>query len=330
MKHDLAFSAILALIMFVAIPPAFGSSQAFGAPNGVLAVSQSGTPDAKVFTVIVSHLGFNGSSGPLAIQATQGDNITINFVYGEGNLSFDNPHIIKIEGYNIQTRVLDKSAPMQRLSLIVGQAGRFVFHCVLPCFGMENLQNGVVEVAPSPTTVKVSTGLAIRHMELHPPLHLHVIGVVTDSNNNPVRGVPVDFYLETSFGYMKIGSNVTQADGSAHLLYPLFFCTAISCTPSLKELNVRVSFGGGGNFKPSNGTATLVPNYPALKANETTPYLSLQTPLVDLRLIGVPPIPAYAIVLLGLVVIAGVWSVYFFVLTQIIGIRRVAKKEGKN
>ncbi len=67
---------------------------------------------AKIFTIIVGSSGFNGSVSPISIQVTQGDNVTIKFVYGDENLSFDNPHAIRIEGYNIETGKIDRETPL--------------------------------------------------------------------------------------------------------------------------------------------------------------------------------------------------------------------------
>lgn len=322
MKIRLALvGSILALIILTALPSAMGAIQAPYALTGVIAVDPLGTPTAKAFTIIVSAAGFNGSAAPLTLQVNRGDNLTIKFVYGDGDLNFDNPHIIRIEGYGITTGRIDKETPVQTVTFTAGQVGRFQFHCVIPCFGMENLQNGALEVTPIPTKIAVSTETTIRHMETHPSLHLHVIAVVTDTSNNPIAGVVVDFLVETSFGLMKVGSNVSQADGSAHFLYPL---------TTSREMRVVVNFGGSGNFKASNATGTLVPNYTSVQTNETTPYLSQQSPSVDLRLVGVPPLTSYIIVLVALTVIAAVWSVYVFVLTQILAIRKVAQKEAKN
>jgi hypothetical protein len=312
--------SILLLTILAALPQAFGTYQVLGM-GGVLAVSTSEDPGSKTFTIIVGHDGFNHTSGPLTIQVNQGDNVTIKFVYGDSNFAYDNPHVIRIEGYNIQTQLLDKKAPVQRLSFIVGQTGTFVIHCVLPCFGMENLQNGALEVIPSPLKIAITTITTMQHMEYHQNLHFHVIAVVTDKNNKPVSGVLVDLFVETDFGLMKRGSNVSQADGSVHFLYPLTV---------MRDTEILVSFGGSGNLRPSNVTGMLLTNYTNFSNNQTTPYLFGQTRLIDLRLIGIPPLPAYATVLVAMVVLAAVWSVYVFVLTLVIAIRRLGKKGEAN
>ncbi len=310
-------SSILALTILAALPPAFGAYQVSDL-RSALVVSTSENPGSKIFTIIVGHDGFNHTSGPLTIQVNQGDNVTIKFVYGDANFTYNNPHVIRIEGYNIQTHVLDKKAPVQLLSFTVGQTGRFVIHCIVPCFGMENLQNGALEVIPSPSKISINTIITMSHMEYHPNLHFHAIAMVTDKNNSPVSGVLVDLFVGTSFGLMKLGSNVSQADGSVHFLFPLTM---------MRDAEIFVSFGGSGNFRPSNATGRLLMNYSNVSNNQSTPYLFGQTRLIDLRLIGIPPLSAYATVLVVLTVLATVWSVYTFVLMQILAIRRLAKAE---
>jgi len=317
----LLVNSLLVLTILGAIPPSFGTYQVSDV-MGVLVVSPSqepGSPGSRNFTIIVGHDGFNHSSGPLTLHVNQGENLTIKFIYGDANFTFDNPHIIMIEGYNAQTHLLDKKAPVQVLSIIVGQTGRFVIYCIIPCFGMENMQTGVLEVVPGPVRVAINTILAMHHMEYHRGPHFHEKSVVTDKNGDPVSGVLVDLFVYTSFGLMMLGSNITQADGTVDFLYPL---------TTTRDMSVFVSFGGSGHLRPSNATGMLLGNYTTVNRNEaTTPYLFGQTRLIDLRLAGIPPLPAYVVVIVAMTVLAAVWSVFAYVLTQILAIRRIGKKQ---
>ncbi|MBI3116530.1 MAG: hypothetical protein HYZ12_04240, partial [Thaumarchaeota archaeon] len=115
--------------------------------SGTLAVapSQPGNGNSsqlKVFTVVVSRLGFNGSSDSMNLQVNQGDRVRMLFVYGDNDMMHSNPHEMTIDGYNIVTDTINKKTPTTVVEFTAGQAGKFVFYCSKPCAGMENLQNG--------------------------------------------------------------------------------------------------------------------------------------------------------------------------------------------
>jgi hypothetical protein len=273
-------------------------------------------PSAENFTVIVSSSGFNGSSGTIEIVANQGDQVTIRFVYGDGNLTYDNPHVIRIEGYNIQTDQLNKAATVQVLTFTANQVGSFQFHCMIPCFGMENLQQGVFTVTPS-TQATVSTSvLTSLNVEAHAGA-LTLSTRLTDEYGNPIPGVFVNFMVSTDFGSMSIGHNVTASDGTVKLVYR---------PSSLWPMTITAHFAGGAGYLPSNATETYTVDVG--RSVPTTPYISGQSPTVDLRVVGVPPLVANAIVILVLLVVVSVWSVYGFVLKEIFTIRKADKEQG--
>lgn len=103
----------------------------------------------RYFTVLVSASGFNGSPNPFYLQVIQGDRVDIRFIYADQDLSFDNPHKMLIGGYNIVTGNVDRQIPVQEVNFTASQVGSFAFYCIIPCFGMENLQGGFLVVSAS-------------------------------------------------------------------------------------------------------------------------------------------------------------------------------------
>lgn len=292
--------------------------------SGNLVVSPASITDTgsevKVFTIVVGRTGFNGSSGALNIQVNQGDRVRIIFVYGDGDLRQDNPHVVIIEGYNIQSDEIRKKDPTSIVEFTAGQVGEFRFYCSVPCLGMDNLQKGMLEVNRPKLATSIKTSLSANHLEVHHPNidhfiphtdMIHVIAYVTDENGGPVVGALVDFLFSTSFGMMKVASNVTEADGSAHLLYPLV---------SLRKMSVAAYFRGSGSYVGSNATSALIPDASTVEEPET-PYLSGQNMLLDPRLVGVEAHVAATLIAMIAIVVGSVWVMYTYVLTRILKIK---------
>lgn len=290
--------------------------------------TSSRVSEVKVFTLAVARTGFNGSSGGINLQVNQGDRIRINFVYGDGDLRQDNPHVVTIDGYNIETGEISKKNPIETVEFTAGQVGKFRLYCSIPCLGMENLQQGMLEVSPPKLGTFIRTSLSARHLEVHHPYidhslaHtdlLHVIAYVMDETGSPVAGVLVDFLVSTRFGIVKVASNMTEADGSAHLLYPL---------AALREMKVTVSFWGSGGYMASNATELFTPVVSVGEIPET-PFLSGQNSLVDLRVVGIQPHVGATLMALIALVVGSVWLTYAYVLSQILKIKRVSSKRVK-
>ncbi len=322
-------SVMLALVL---IAPAFAVAERSANlvfASGTLGVNPSASisnnTSMRELTVVVGRTGFNGSSRALSIQVDQGERVRINFVYGDSDLRQDNPHIVTIEGYNIQTGEIGRKNPIETVEFTAGQVGKFRFYCSIPCLGMENLQQGFLEVNPPKLQTFIRTNASARHLEIHHPnvAHfiphtdlLHVVAYLTDEKGSPVVGVLVDFLVGTSFGAMKVASNVTEADGSAHLLYPLV---------SLRQMMVVIDFGGSGIYRASNSTQVFSPDIFPGEAAET-PYLSGQNTLVDPRVVGVQPYVGAILVAVIAVVVGAVWSTYAHVLSQILKIKSYCSK----
>src|SRR5208282_5590197 len=143
----------------------------------IITSQTTGDSGFKIFTVMVSSQGFNGSSNTLNLDVSQGDQVEIAFVYDS---TVNTAHQMAIEGYNIQTAILDKANPTSRIQFVAGQAGSFLIHCIIPCVGMENLQNAWL-VVQQITGVIIGTTLTLRNLNLSlTGSLLNIIARVTD------------------------------------------------------------------------------------------------------------------------------------------------------
>ncbi len=153
MRGALALVALLTFCLILHFANATAASGPLTGISGNLKVlnltPSSNETGVKYFTVLVSASGFNGSPNPFYLQVIQGDRIDIRFVYSDQDLSFDNPHKMLIGGYNIVTGDIDGQIPVQEVNFTASQVGSFQFYCIIPCFGMENLQQGFLVVSAS-------------------------------------------------------------------------------------------------------------------------------------------------------------------------------------
>ncbi len=269
----------------------------------------------RYFTVLVSASGFNGSSNPLYLQVAQGDRVDIRFTYADQDLSFDNPHKMLIGGYNIVTGNIDRQIPVQEVNFTAGQVGSFQFYCIIPCFGMENLQQGFLVVSASTRTAPVSTNLS----QLNVAASGNVITVsvlLANKNGAPISGAIVEFSVSSDFGQVKMGQNTTGSDGTAQLSFPL-------STP--RAIFVTAHFAGSGQYLQSQMATSFIPPPQQTEPTLETPYVNGQAPSVDLRLAGILPVHSLIIVTVGLIVVLSVWCVFALVLKEVVGVWKAGK-----
>jgi len=276
----------------------------------------TGDSGAKIFTVLVSSQGFNGSSNTLNIEVSQGDQVAITFVYNDPTV--DTAHLIAVETYNIQTAIIDKAHPTSKIQFVAGQAGSFLIHCIIPCVGMENLQNAWLLVKQS-TGRMIGTTVTLQSLDIAGSI-LNIRARVTDIAGNPITGLIVSFYVSTDFGMMKVGDNATDNGGVAHLSYQL---------ASIRDMKVEAYFPGSGIYQSGNATVSLTPS------NSGTVFISIgadnhppggEGGFFDIRLVGVPPEVNLVLVALVLVAILCVWSTYAYVISLILKIKRQNSK----
>jgi len=314
--------ALVALFTFVLILQFANATTASGQLtdiSGNLTVSNltpsSNETGVKYFTVLVSASGFNGTPNPFYLQVIQGDRVDVRFIYADQDLSFDNPHKMLIGGYNIVTGDVDRQIPVQEVNFTASQVGSFQFYCIIPCFGMENLQGGFLVVSASKRTAPVSTNLS----QLNVAASGNVITVsvlLANKDGAPISGAIVEFSVSSDFGQVKMGQNTTGSDGTTRLSFPL---------SSPRAILVTVHFAGSGQYLQSQTATSFIPPPSQTQPTLESPYVNGQAPSVDLRLAGILPIHSLIIVTVGLIVALSVWCVYALVLKEVVAVWKAGK-----
>lgn len=280
--------------------------------NSPPSVNETGV---RYFTVLVSASGFNGSPNPFYLQVIQGDRVDIRFVYADQDLSFDNPHKMLIGGYNIVTANIDQLIPVQEVNFTAGQVGSFQFYCIIPCFGMENLQEGFLVVSASTRTAPVSTNLSQLNVAANGNI-ITVTVLLVNAKGAAISGAIVEFSVSSDFGQVKMGQNTTGSDGTAQLSFLLN-------TP--RPILVTAHFAGSGQYLQSQTATSFHPPPRQTPPPLETPYVNGQAPSVDLRLAGILPIHSLIIVTVGLIVVLSVWCVYALILKEVVKVWKAGK-----
>lgn len=96
--------------------------------------------EEESFRIKLSRWGFNNIPGEFLLEVEEGQEVEIIFVYGDSDLSQNNPHIISAPDYGITTGILDEENPEVILRFTATETGAVAFMCVLPeCIGHHNL-----------------------------------------------------------------------------------------------------------------------------------------------------------------------------------------------
>ncbi len=274
----------------------------------------------RTFTVIVSRNGFNGTAGTFTLNVQQGDSVKITFVYGDDDLAVDNPHAIAFEGYRIQTVNIGKSNPTVTVEFVADVSGTFNFYCYIPCLGMENLLGHLI-VAPTegsqtPTTLNVAVANAGSDSFL-------VSATIENMSGQPLAGVPVSFYENTTFGKLFLKTVPTDAKGIAVLNYT---------TPRIGAVQLIAENLGNAQYGKSTKSIviTIPPHTPTqiggkiylgvkVPSQETGIFYGISYP-PNLSMIAVPRTMNIIIVAIVGAVILGVWSTYGYIWRQLAGL----------
>ncbi len=319
MRSAVALVALFTFFLILQFANATATSGQLTGISGNLTVfnltPSSNETGVRYFTVLVSASGFNGSANPFYLQVSQGDRVDIRFIYADQVLAFDNPHKMIIGGYNIVTGNVDRQIPVQEVNFTASQVGSFQFYCIIPCFGMENLQQGFLVVSASTRTAPVSTSLGQLNVAARGDV-ITVSVLLANKNGAPISGAIVEFSVSTDFGQVKMGQNTTGSDGTAQLSFPL-------STP--RAIFVTVHFAGSGQYLQSQTATSFIPPPAQTTPTLETPYVNGQAPSVDLRLAGILPVHSLIIVTVGLLVVLSVWSVYALVLREIVAVKRASR-----
>lgn len=258
--------------------------------------SQGGTGGGRAVEIEVSEYGFDGDPGPLRVRLTEGEPVTLRFLYDDDAHGHENAHIIEIPELGLKTRLLDAANPVQELRFTPEAGGTFTFRCVYLCHGHANLQQGILKVGEASS---LATELVL---EIRPEsgARLLLVGSVRDTRGRPVSWAPLHFLVESSlFGQMvDIGEGVTDAGGDALL----------SFTPTVEgPTRFEARFEGQDVFEASRGVATH-------RVVEAEPG-----PLVERDGLHIPWAGTWIILLL----VAAVWLTYAFALSRL---RRLAEQ----
>ena len=285
-------------------------------------------PGFEIFTLMISSRGFNGSANTLNVAVSQGDQVSIVFVYDDPKVY--TAHQIAIEGYNIQSTIIDQANRISKLQFVAGQAGTFQIHCIIPCVGMENLQNAWLVVKQSAGKI-VKTFLTLQTTLTAETLQnlalaestLAIVARVRDSAGNPITGLIVSFYVSTDFGMMEIGNNVTDKNGVARYDYPL---------ASIRNMTIEAYFPGSGIYQSGNATTSLTPSNSGSVfvsgGGEANHPPGGEGGFFDPRLVGVPPEVNVVLAAIVLIAILCVWTTFAYVVSLVLKIRQHnAKKE---
>ncbi len=276
------------ILLAIILLPVFISSSMFDAlawPSYDIQISvdseRPGTPDlvsnasqAKHFHILVSRNGFNASRDPISLVVNEGDAVTLEFVYADSDLNYDNPHRMFVESYNLQTDIINKEQTVTILQFVATKPGNFSIYCDLPCAGMMYLQNAQLVVRQSSGNLLGTLMSLSVQREQFGTGSFRFVAKVSDAYGQPLGGVPVEFFVRTTFGLLSIGTGLTDAEGVVTLEYDLKISG---------QLEITVVFSGGGHLAPSQTSITVnvkhatgsAETYPAIPGMQRTLAVSL-------------------------------------------------------
>ncbi len=130
---------LLALAGTLLLVSACGQSQPDAEPQ------ETHAEEVARFRVEVSRDGFEDTAGLFELEVEQGQEVEITFVYGDGDFIQNNPHVIVIPEYGIETAPIDENNPEETVRFTVTGTGPISFKCAtLTCVGHPKLQGGQV------------------------------------------------------------------------------------------------------------------------------------------------------------------------------------------
>ncbi len=133
-------SLLVLLIGILVVVSACGQSQEVAPPP-----QEEGS-----FRVEVSRNGFNGEAQDFHIEVEEGQEVEITFIYGDGDFSQNNPHVIIIPDYGIETSLIDENNPEVTVRFTATGHGEIAFMCSnVQCVGHANLLGGKIVIDES-------------------------------------------------------------------------------------------------------------------------------------------------------------------------------------
>ncbi len=163
----------------------------------------------------------------LRIEVEEGHEVNITFKYVD-NLSYDNPHSLYINGYNIKVDVLSRDNPEVTVKFFANTPGEFTITCISDCTGHEKLQGGKLVVGTFASATE-QVALKTFTMDLSIPEQTEtgqpftLVALIKDELAKPVEGSKVKFFIKTDFfvedAMMEIGEEITDERGLAKMDY---------------------------------------------------------------------------------------------------------------
>lgn len=308
--------ALLSMISLVPMPSSAQTSNASIMANDV----------HSYFTILVSRSGFNGTEGPFTLDLVQGSSVHLTFLYDDNDLPYDNPHVVFLQGYDLKTSVISRSHPYAGLDFVADRTGTFSFYCILPCEGMENLELGEVVVEPHPAG-RLSTSIDVKLEGTAVQGQAVSIIATLKEGSQPISNARLSFYLNTTFGLVRLGTAVTDDQGTAIIGHSF---------ARSGEFTVIVRFDGMEDYAPSSKLVDIhvepdlskgeilvsIVEGPTGGSLSRFPYVRGQNQMPDVRLVGVPFSQGLPIVTLILLIVGSVWVAYGYVFAQIRAIKR--------
>ncbi|MBI3914789.1 MAG: hypothetical protein HY327_11480 [Chloroflexi bacterium] len=286
-----------------------------GSPRMALAQS----PEAVKIRVEITDNGFQCVTKPpncrgeqeglFIIEMEQGQLVELTLVWAHKSKPLEE-HILALEGYKLESDALTPSNREATLKFVADKPGTFEFKCDLKCDLHERLQKGQLIVKRG-GVASVATALTPTILALAPSTTILAGGesvnlkvTLKDGKGAPVSKAEIRFYSNAEFigrkGKMEIGVAKTDANGAASLDY--------ATTLEAERQKITAQFEGMGIYAESQQT-------------------------IEIQLAGVPP-AAYVVGPIGtesigqivaitfIAVLLGIWSIYSFVVLQVVKIWR--------
>ncbi len=271
---------------------------------------------------------------PDTLEVQQGQAVELTFVWNQ-KASPNDEHILTLDGYKLESDKIDSDHRETTLKFIADKPGSFVFKCDLDCQAHDFLQAGHLKVTAgssssgsaslSPTKLSISPSSWVTAGD---PIIL--MAVLKDDKGKPISKAQVQFSVDAQFasghGPMQIGTAQTDRNGVAFLPY----------RPTLRTMlqKITAQFDGVGMYAGTSQSIEI-----RLIGTPASAY--------EVQPVGLPDMPAYASIrtpapnpvmnvlswTLGhwqeaplVLLIAGVWLAFAFVLFQAFGIAWVRER----
>ena len=228
------------------VPPAPAPTAA--APAAARAQASSGVFRASI---VVSERGFE----PPVLDVPEGQPVELTFVYGDGHLPDDNPHILRIEGLNIESGEISRSTPQTTVTFTASQSGEIKYVCSIRCVGHGRLRDGKLNVVPASAINVVAQKVNLKLAATSPDAvgaSARLRAELATIAGAPVEGVTVHFEQRTNLiapGWVHLGAAVTDKSGAAAIEFLPFGDPG--------DQPVRAIFEGGTRYEPMTTAGIL-------------------------------------------------------------------------